>query len=182
MVRRLERNRPFLVPGEGMTGLLSVQSGLAGLFKQQLGAGIRIVGLAFPGEMVWRDVTVGVMTLQPSALDLVEDDTGGAYIHEAARRAFEWMSRDTRSSIERVAHLLCEVAHRRKVIDGPVAVPTQQQMGDITGQTAVNINRVLGDLERQGLIERATGCHGLIKIADHDALARVGSFSPEYLQ
>ena len=31
---------------------------------------------------------------------------------------------------------------------------TQQQIADITGQTSVNVNRVLADMERQGLIRR----------------------------
>lgn len=31
---------------------------------------------------------------------------------------------------------------------------TQQQIADITGRTSVNVNRVIAELERLGLIER----------------------------
>ena len=55
----------------------------------------------------------------------------------------------------RVAHLLCETAVRMRVDDDDRMVNpfTQQQIADITGQTSVNVNRVLADMERQGLIQ-----------------------------
>jgi CRP-like cAMP-binding protein len=56
---------------------------------------------------------------------------------------------------------------------------TQQQMADITGQTSVNVNRVLADMERQGLIRRK-GRN--IDFVDWAEMSRVGSFQPAYLE
>jgi DNA-binding MarR family transcriptional regulator len=56
---------------------------------------------------------------------------------------------------------------------------TQQQIADITGQTSVNVNRVLADLERQGLIRRKGR---EIDFPDWSEMRRVASFQPEYLE
>ena len=52
-------------------------------------------------------------------------------------------------------------------------------MADITGQTSVNVNRVLADMERQGLIRRK-GRN--IDFVDWAEMSRVGSFQPAYLE
>ena len=69
---------------------------------------------------------------------------------------YEWLVNcGRRDSTARVAHLLCETAVRMHVDDRRMLNPfTQQQIADITGQTSVNVNRVLADMERQGLIRR----------------------------
>jgi DNA-binding transcriptional regulator LsrR (DeoR family) len=56
---------------------------------------------------------------------------------------------------------------------------TQQQIADITGQTSVNVNRVLADMERQGLIKRKGR---EIEFADWDEMRRVASFQSAYLE
>ena len=48
---------------------------------------------------------------------------------------------------------------------------TQQQIADITGQTSVNVNRVLADMERQGLIKRSGR---EIQFTDWAEMRRVG--------
>jgi DNA-binding MarR family transcriptional regulator len=55
---------------------------------------------------------------------------------------------------------------------------TQQQIAEITGQTSVNVNRVLADMERQGLIERKGR---EIVFRDWDEMRRVASFHADYL-
>jgi CRP-like cAMP-binding protein len=56
---------------------------------------------------------------------------------------------------------------------------TQQQIADITGQTSVNVNRVLADMERQGLIRRKGRD---IEFTDWGEMRRVASFQPSYLE
>jgi DNA-binding MarR family transcriptional regulator len=56
---------------------------------------------------------------------------------------------------------------------------TQQQIADITGQTSVNVNRVLADLERQGLIKRKGR---EIEFTDWDEMRRLASFQASYLE
>ena len=55
---------------------------------------------------------------------------------------------------------------------------SQQQIADITGQTSVNVNRVLADMERSGLIRRQGR---EIEFTDWSEMRRVASFQPEYL-
>jgi CRP-like cAMP-binding protein len=55
---------------------------------------------------------------------------------------------------------------------------TQQQIAEITGQTSVNVNRVLAEMERQGLIRRKGR---EIQFTDWDEMRRVASFQPSYL-
>ena len=82
----------------------------------------------------------------------------------------------------RVAHLLCETATRTGIDVGSQAMVnpfTQQQIAEITGQTSVNVNRVMADLERQGLIERSGRD---IRFTDWPEMRRVASFQPAYLE
>ena len=96
---------------------------------------------------------------------------------------YEWLVNcGRRDSTARVAHLLCETAVRShtNVPEEPFHNPfTQQQIAEITGQTSVNVNRVMADLERQGLIER-TGRE--ITFTDWPEMRRVASFQPAYLE
>ena len=94
---------------------------------------------------------------------------------------YEWLVNcGRRDATARVAHLLCETAVRMNGGDDRLVNPfTQQQIADITGQTSVNVNRVLADMERQGLIRRKGRD---IEFVDWAEMRRVGSFQPAYLQ
>jgi CRP-like cAMP-binding protein len=93
---------------------------------------------------------------------------------------YEWLVNcGRRDSTARVAHLLCETAARMHINAAKMLNPfTQQQIADITGQTSVNVNRVLADMERQGLIKRKGR---EIDFPDWSEMRRVASFQPEYL-
>jgi CRP-like cAMP-binding protein len=79
-----------------------------------------------------------------------------------------------------VAHLLCETAVRMHADKSAHLLNpfTQQQIAEITGQTSVNVNRVLADLERRGLIRRAGR---QIAFTDWNEMRRIGGFQPGYL-
>lgn len=72
----------------------------------------------------------------------------------------EWvLNVGRRSAKARIAHMLCEFAVRREAAGlGPpdrLELPmSQEQIGDATGLTAVHVNRMLHELEVDGLIER----------------------------
>jgi CRP-like cAMP-binding protein len=97
--------------------------------------------------------------------------------------SYEWLVRNSQTdTIGRVAHLLCETAYRATAGDrgSSVLSPfTQSQMAQITGQTNVNVNRNMAELEGQGLIHR-TG--RLIELLDWDGLQRIAGFEASYLQ
>ncbi len=88
--------------------------------------------------------------------------------------------RDGRS---RVAHLLCELGVRleaaklgeRQRYDLPL---TQEQLADVTGLTAVHVNRVLQELRGSRLISREKSP---LRIDDWERLADAGGFHSAYL-
>ncbi len=93
------------------------------------------------------------------------------------------LSLGRREGKERVAHLLCEIATRCEAADlsfeeiGEFPL-TQEQMGDALGLTAVHINRVLKELERQEYIHREKR---EIFVPDWPRLRRFADFSERYL-
>ena len=96
----------------------------------------------------------------------------------------EWITnvgrRDARA---RLAHLLCEFARRleraglgsTQAFDLPM---TQEQLADALGLTPVHVNRVLKQLEVDGLITRE---RRFIRIPHWEALSRVAGFNDHYL-
>jgi len=96
----------------------------------------------------------------------------------------EWLAnvgrRDARA---RIAHLLCEFAVRLDAqgltrLEGYVLPMTQEQIGDATGLTAVHVNRMLKDLEADGLVKRNGR---LVSFPDWEGLRDIAGFSERYL-
>ena len=120
------------------------------------------------------------MTARNADLDL-------AFHREALATAAiqrEWtVSLGSRTGIERLAHLFCELHARLAAIgltDGntcPMPI-TQNDLGDAMGQTSVHINRTLQELRGLGLITLRSR---RLTIHDPAALARLGHFDPTYL-
>lgn len=96
----------------------------------------------------------------------------------------EWIvnvgRRDSRAAL---CHLLCEYARRREAAGladpaGHELPMTQEQLADALGITPVHVNRLLRDLDRDGLIVRD---RRLVRVPDRDALRKIGGFSERYL-
>ena len=120
------------------------------------------------------------MTARSPQLDL-------AFHREALATAAvqrEWtVSLGSRTGIERLAHLFCEL-HARLAAIGladrntcPMPI-TQGDLGDAMGQTSVHINQTLQEMRSMGLISLRKRC---LTIHDPEALARLGHFDPAYL-
>lgn len=96
----------------------------------------------------------------------------------------EWLLNvGRRNGLERIAHLICEVAtrlERQEVADmyGYVLPMTQEQLGDATGLTAVHVNRMLKNLEKPGFIART---RNKITIIDWTGLSALSAFNQTYL-
>ena len=103
-------------------------------------------------------------------------------VDEATLR--EWVvNLGRRNAEERVAHLLCELLLRLRAVgraagDGYTLPVTHADLADTTGQTAVQVNRVLASLQKQGLI--ALSAHQLM-ILDLARLEALADFRPDYL-
>ncbi|WP_425229435.1 Crp/Fnr family transcriptional regulator [Sphingomonas sp.] len=88
--------------------------------------------------------------------------------------------RDARS---RMAHFLCELASRYRMMDQSdgraVRLPmSQEQIGNALGLTAVHVNRTLGGLRTDNLVSFE---HGQLTVLDPHGLARAGDFDAAYL-
>ena len=104
---------------------------------------------------------------------LVDEGTLRAWIVSMGRR----------SSIERVAHLMCELWLRARVIgiqlDEPLALPLSQLvLADALGMTPVHINRVLKQLRLAGAMALRRGS---LLIMDPVKLVQIAGFDENYL-
>ena len=86
------------------------------------------------------------------------------------------------SAKARVAALLLELRNRLRATDKSVTSDfqlglTQEEVGDATGLTAVHVNRMLRQLEEDGLIAREAG---KVTLVDERALARAANYVNRY--
>jgi CRP-like cAMP-binding protein len=196
-VVQVEPRRPFREQGAPRNEVMFVRSGILSKFKSDSSGRRQIVALRFPGEGILPSDGIAEYGIQAIVRSEVMVGRSADLLpildaHPELQRFFwrliqrnesigyEWLVNcGRRDSTARVAHLLCETAVRMHVGDGHMVNPfTQQQIADITGQTSVNVNRVLADMERQGLIRRKGR---EIEFPDWTEMRRVGSFQPEYL-
>ena len=196
-VVQVEPRRPFREPGAPRNEVMFVRWGILSKFKGDSSGRRQIVALRFPGEGILPSDGIAEYGIQAIVRSEVmvgrsEDFDPIVDAHPELQRFFwrliqrnesigyEWLVNcGRRDSTARVAHLLCETAVRMNVHNDHMINPfTQQQIADITGQTSVNVNRVLADMERQGLIRRKGRD---IEFTDWTEIRRVGSFQPEYL-
>lgn len=194
---QVEPRRPFREPGARRNEVMFVRSGILSKFKSDSSGRRQIVALRFPGEGILphdglADYGIQAIVRSEVMIGKAEDFDPIVDAHPEMQRFFrrliqrneaigyEWLVNcGRRDSTARVAHLLCETAVRMHVTNTHLLNPfTQQQIADITGQTSVNVNRVLADMERQGLIKRKGRD---IEFTDWTEMRRVGSFQPEYL-
>ncbi|WP_324808068.1 Crp/Fnr family transcriptional regulator [Sphingomonas sp. LY29] len=196
---QVDPRRPFREPGAVRDEVMFVRSGLLSKFKVDGSGRRQIVALRFPGEGVLpREGTADyglqaivkseVMVGQAKDFDPIVDANPqlGRFFWRLVQRnesiGYEWLVNcGRRDSVARVAHLLLETAARTGIDENDpnfVNPFTQQQIADITGQTSVNVNRVMADLERHGLIERKGRA---LRFTDLTGLRRVAEFQSNYL-
>lgn len=96
----------------------------------------------------------------------------------------EWLTGvGRRSAHQRIAHLICEIHLRLKVVgltdDNGFELPiTQAELADALGLSTVHVNRVLQDLRRDGLI---ISRGKFLAVTDWRTLEQAGGFDPRYL-
>ena len=197
-VVQIEPRRPFREPGAPRDEVMFVRSGILSKFKSDASGRRQIVALRFPGEGILpragvADYGIQAIVRSEALVGKAADFDPIVEANPELQRFFwrllqrneaigyDWLVNcGRRDSTARVAHLLCETAARMHAADDHMVNPfTQQQIADITGQTSVNVNRVLADMERQGLIKRKGRD---IEFTDGAEMRRVASFQPAYLE
>src|SRR3954466_13700265 len=165
-VVQVEPRRPFREQGIRRDEVLFVRSGILSKFKADSSGRRQIVALRFPGEGILpRDgiADYGIQAIVRSEVMVgrAEDFDPIVDAHPEMQRFFrrliqrneaigyEWLVNcGRRDSPAPGAHPLCGTAVRMHVSNGAMLNPfTQQQIAEITGQTSVNVNRVLADME-----------------------------------
>jgi CRP-like cAMP-binding protein len=195
---QVDPRRPFREPSTPRNEVMFVRSGILAKYKTDSTGRRQIVALRFAGEGILpregrAEYGIQAITRSEVMIGKAEDFDPILLAHPELQRFFwrlvqrneaigyEWLVNcGRRDSTARVAHLLCETAARMHVESHHMTNPfTQQQIADITGQTSVNVNRVLADMERQGLIKRSGR---EIEFSDWAEMRRVASFQPNYLE
>jgi CRP-like cAMP-binding protein len=102
-------------------------------------------------------------------------------VDEATLR--EWVINSRRRAPAAVAHLLCEMHLRLRLVglanDNSLELPlTQDDLADATGMTSVHMNRTIQTLRESGLIQLKAG---RLDIPDMQELASAGGFDDRYL-
>ncbi|HEY0413359.1 MAG TPA: Crp/Fnr family transcriptional regulator [Allosphingosinicella sp.] len=102
---------------------------------------------------------------------------------DAAIHREKILSIGRRSALARIAHLLCELFVRTRIVglaeeEGYPLPLTQADLADATGLTSVHVNRMLRRLRDEGLL---TFRGGRVTIHDWHRLQRVAEFEPTYL-
>jgi CRP-like cAMP-binding protein len=96
----------------------------------------------------------------------------------------EWtLSLGRRTSLERLAHLFCELALRLRSVGltdrGSFDLPlTQADLADALGLSTVHVNRMLQELRATGLVEQRAR---RLTIYDEQGLRALAMFDPSYL-
>jgi len=160
----------FHIPGE----FLDLQNCLLEVADHNVQALTRCLVAIVP-----KDLLMQVMNARPAVRQAIWLDS---LLDAAVFR--EWVVNvGRRNAMQRIAHLLCELALRIEaagLAEGPMFdFPlTQEHIADATGLTAVHTNRILQTLRKSGLISLTAS---KLTILDWDALAEAGDFSERYL-
>lgn len=191
--------RAFRDPEEMRNEIIVVRSGLVSLFKTDETGRRQIVALRYPGECILppeRQMSIGVQPIirsdvvVGSAIDFDDEmavspnfqQTVSRVMHRNLAIGYEWLTNcGLRDATSRVAHLVCETFYRlnvdphHNILMNPL---TQQQIAQITGQTAVNVNRVLSELERLDVLKRRDRD---FEVLNWTELRRIANFDAAYL-
>jgi CRP-like cAMP-binding protein len=196
-VVQVEARKMYREAGEPRDQVIFVRSGILAKYITDSNGRRHIVALRFAGEGILpqdRPADYGLQAITRTELMVgsAQDFEAIVHAHPEMQRFFirliqrnesigyEWLVNCARrDSAARVAHLLCETAARMHVDGSRMTNPfTQQQIAEITCQTSVNVNRVLADMERKGLITRAGR---EIRFVDWNRICQMASFQPSYL-
>lgn len=203
-VRTLPAKRDLISDGDRPEHVHLILEGWAARYKVLPDGSRQIMAFLIPGDFCDLQTTVlghmdhGILALTPcrvAFIDRAEMDAvmsknnrltqamwWGTLVDEAVLR--QWVVNiGRRDAYERIAHILCELHARMKIIGlvevDQLALPlTQNDIADATGLTPVHTNRTLKRLRADNLIEIGSG---RLNVLDISALKEAGGFDASYL-
>jgi len=204
VVRDVPAREDLIREGDKPGPVFVVLKGWACRYKMLPEGSRQITALLMPGDFcdmhasVLDEMDHSIATLTPARVAMVPRK----YLDElmdarpSIMRAFWWtqlvdeavlrawiVSMGRRNSVERVAHLMCELCVRARNIglgegDSLELPLTQSVLGDALGLTPVHVNRVLRKLRLSGVMELGAG---VLVISDLAKLATIAGFDDNYL-
>ena len=202
--RQFAARTDIIHEGDDPRAVNVILDGWACRYRQLLDGRRQIVAFLLPGDLCdphvflldAMDHTIGALTpvllgqipgAAMQAMTARSPQLELAFHREALATAAiqrEWtVSLGSRTGIERLAHLFCEVHARMTAVrlaEGntcPMPI-TQNDLADAMGQTSVHINRTLQEMRSMGLISLRKRC---LTIHNPQALAQLAHFDPLYL-
>jgi CRP-like cAMP-binding protein len=198
-----EKNTEIVDAGQEMESVLIVKEGWAIRYKTLEDGRRQVLNVLLPGDMF--DLQVLVAAEADHSVKTVTSLTGLSVRPSVFRRlltesgkltlAFWWMQvqeeaflreqivrNGKQTARERIGHFLLELYRRVRITgagngDGFRVPLTQTVIADALGLTPIHTNRVLRQLERDGLLERD---NGWILFRDEARLAEISQFDPSY--
>jgi CRP-like cAMP-binding protein len=203
-VRTIPAKADILKEGERPNHVHIMVEGWAARYKTLADGSRQIVAFLIPGDFCDLHVAVlghmdhGIVALNSCRVAFIPSDELDALTanHNGLTKALWWstlvdesvlrewvLNVGRRDADERIAHLLCEMHARMKMVglvdDGRLSLPlTQDDLADTTGLTPVHTNRTLQRLRKEGLIEIGGG---MLTVLDVEGLREAAGFDPSYL-
>ena len=203
-VRVVPSRTALSVEGSAPSDVLLVLDGMAARHKHLAHHRRQIVSFMLPGDLSdFETVTPRVLDhgaeavskcrilviSRPVLAELMQRPAIAEAMHVSANVEAaiikEWLVNvGRRTSVERVAHLLCEFLFRLRAIglaedDRMVFPVTKMDLADSTCLSVVHVNRILQDFRDSRLLRLDDD---ILEILDPSALQRTGGFSDEYLE
>lgn len=201
--KRFPRNTEVIDAGQQLDSVLIVKEGWAIRYKTLDDGRRQVLNVLLPGDMFDLQVLVAAeadhsvlavtdletLSIKPSTFRDILTESGKLTL------AFWWMQvqeeaflreqiirNGQQTARERIGHFLLELHRRVQIVkkgtrDGFRLPLTQPVIADALGLTPIHTNRVLRQLERDGLIEREKGW---VVFQDAERLAEISDFDPSY--
>jgi CRP-like cAMP-binding protein len=202
--RRFPPGYDLILEGDTPGPVYVILEGWACRYKILPGGSRQIISFMMPGDFCDMHVAVlaemdhSIATLTNTRVATIPRDQMETLVEVRPQlaKAFWWtqlvdegvlratiVSMGRRTSLERVAHLLCELCFRMRNIgianDETFEMPfTQIVLADAVGLTPVHVNRLVGKLRARGAMEAGTGT---LTIANIGLLAQIAGFDDNYL-
>lgn len=203
-VRELPAGAHLIQEGDEPDPVFVILEGWACGYKILRDGGRQIISFMLPGDFcdihiaILRAIDHSIVTLTKARVASLPRSEMEALIQARPMltQAFWWsqlvdqsisrswiVSMGRRKSVERVAHLMCELYIRMRNIglaaDDECDIPlTQLVIADALGLTPVHVNRVLSVLKTAKTMELS---HGSLRIIDPENLAHIAGFDRGYL-
>ncbi|QCB43304.1 Crp/Fnr family transcriptional regulator [Sphingomonas sp. PAMC26645] len=202
--RKLPADYDLIHEGDRPGPVFVILSGWACSYKILPGGSRQIISFLMPGDFC--DIHVAVLAEMDHSIGTITEAQVATIprdqmeelveVRPSLAKAFWWsqlvdagvlratiVSMGRRTSLERVAHLLCELCFRMRNIgiatEESIVMPfTQIMLADAVGMTPVHVNRLVRKLRAAGALELGVGT---LIIADLKLLSQIAGFYDNYL-